>query len=291
MTSVLFRSPESRDVVLEAYARLLQATPQAESRQVATRFGATHVLVAGNEQAPPLVVLHGATANSALAIREAHPLLPHFRLYVPDVIGQSVKSADVKLDTTTSDYALWLEDVLDALALPRAHVYGASYGAFVARKLAEHQPERIDRLVLLVPAGIVAAPVLRAATRTGIPLLLFRTLGSQAALQRLLAQLMTTPDGELESYLQQAFRHYRLEIAAPPLGTPEPLRAFRRPTLILGASDDITCPAADLQRRAPELFPHAAVEVLADSRHIPGTDERSRRELCARVTHFLLAPT
>jgi pimeloyl-ACP methyl ester carboxylesterase len=275
-------------VVLAAYERLLQDTPQAESRRVSTRFGETHLLVAGREQAPPLVILHGAMANSALAIREAHSLMGDFRLYVLDVIGQSVKSEDVRIGLDGADYAHWLRDVLDALSLPRAHIYGASFGAFVARKLAELEPGLVDRLVLLVPAGIVSTPLLSVAMKTGVPLLLYRTLGNQAALRRLLGEMLTTPDAALSEYLTQALLHYRLDLAVPPLGTPEPLQSFRRPTLIIGASDDITCPAAELMRRAPQVFPHAAVEILPSSNHIPATDEDSRRRLCARVARFLL---
>jgi 2-hydroxy-6-oxonona-2,4-dienedioate hydrolase len=289
--AALFRNAESRNAVLVAYDRLLRDTPQAEPRRVATRFGETHLLVAGNEQAPPLVVLHGAMANSALAIREAHALFAEFRVYALDVIGQSVKSAEVRLDLGGPDYAHWLQDVLDALGLSRVSVYGASLGAVVARKLAELDPDRIDRLVLLVPAGIVSTPLLRAVTQAGVPLILHRTFGSTAALARLLDAMMTAPDAALREYLTQALTHYRLDMAVPPLATPEPLRAFRRPTLVIAASDDITCPVAALVRRVPILLPHARVEVLANTQHIPATDEVSRQRLCAKVASFLTEPT
>jgi 2-hydroxy-6-oxonona-2,4-dienedioate hydrolase len=291
MATALFRNEASRNAVLTAYDQLLRDTPQAEPRRVATRFGETHLLVAGNEHAPPLVVLHGALANSALAIREAHALFGEFRLYVLDVIGLSVKSADLKLGLKGPDYAHWLEDVLDALGLSRVFIYGASFGAFVAQKLAELAPARIDRLVLLVPAGIVSTPLLRATTQAGMPLLLHRTLGSTAALGRLLDALMTTPHAALREYLTQALTHYRLDLAVPPLGAPGALQAFRRPTLVIAASDDITCPAQALVRRAPLLFSQARVEVLAGSKHIPATDEASRSRLCARVARFFLEPT
>src|SRR5688572_4837760 len=180
--SKIFKSKSSRAVIDEAFTRIAAETPQARSQRVETRFGETHMLVAGPEDAPPLVVLHGAMVNSAVALREGHPLLERFRVYALDVIGQSVKSADVRLRFDNADYAHWLEDVLDALSLPKAHFYGASLGGFIARKLAEHAPQRIDRLVLLVPAGIVSGPMLSGITKAGIPLALYRTLGSESAL-------------------------------------------------------------------------------------------------------------
>lgn len=78
-------------------------------------------------------------------------------------------------------------------------------------------------------------------------------------------------------------------MAIPLLGTPEALAGFRRPTLVIGASDDITAPGAALLERARELFPHAALELLPNCKHIPPTDDVSRAKLCARVASFLLA--
>ena len=288
-TSTLFRSDASRSAIERAYERLLEDTPQARPHRVPTRFGETHMLVAGPEHAPPLVVLHGAFANSAMAIREAHPLLDQFRVYALDVIGQSVKSADVRLRGDGNDHADWLLDVLAALQLSQAHFLGASAGGFIARTLAERAPERIDRLVLLVPAGIVKTPLLRGMSKSGIPMLLYRTMGNRAALARLVDSILTAPDQQLKEYLGAAFRHYRLDIAVPPLGTPEALLGFRRPTLVIAASDDITAPGAALLERARELFPHATFDLLANCKHIPPTDDASRAKLCGRIARFLLA--
>lgn len=289
MTSALFRSDASRSAIERAYERLLEDTPQARPHRVPTRFGETHMLIAGPEHAPPLVVLHGAMANSAMAIREAHPLLEQFRVYALDVLGQSVKSADVRLRWDGVDHSDWLLDVLDALHLSKAHFLGASSGGYIARTLAERAPDRIDRLVLLVPAGIVKGPLLRGMTKAGIPMALYRTMGSRAALARFLDSMLTAPDERLEEYLGAALQHYKLDMAIPPLGRPEALVGFRQPTLVIGASDDVTAPGAALLERARELFPHATLELLPNCKHIPPTDDVSRAKLCGRVASFLSA--
>jgi 2-hydroxy-6-oxonona-2,4-dienedioate hydrolase len=288
MKSAIFRSDASRTAMERAYDRLLEDTPQARPLRVPTRFGETHLLVAGPEQAPPLVVLHGALANSAAAIRTGHALLDKFRVYALDIIGQSVKSADVRLFWRKDDHASWLLDVLDGLHLPRAHVMGASSGAIVARKLAERAPERIDRLVLMVPAGIVAMPPL-IAIQTVMSMVLYRTFGSRAALARFIDSMLTGPDPRMEEYLAAALAHYKIDPQVPPLGRPEALAGFRRPTLVVGASDDVTAPGAAMLERARALFPHATRELLANCKHIPPADSVSRAKLCGLIASFLLA--
>lgn len=288
MSSTIFRNERSRRVMEQAYQRLLAETPQARSRTVHTRFGETHMLIAGPEQAPPLVAVHGGMGNSALALWDGGPLLQRFRMYAVDVLGQSVKGADVRLRMDSADYGHWLVEVLDALGLQRALFYGASLGGYILRRLAEVAPERIDRLALLVPAGIVAGPLLQGVTRTGIPLALYRATGSKAALQRLFDSLFTVPDPLFQEYLSHAFKHYKLDLSLPPLGTPESLAHFRRPTLIMAASDDVTGPGRAMLARAAQLFPHATLELLENHKHVPPTDPASRARLCARVTRFLL---
>lgn len=288
MTSTIFRNDRSRLAMEQAYERLLAETPQARPHRVKTRFGETHMLIAGRDEAVPLVVVHGGMGNSALALWDGGPLLERFRIYALDVLGQSVKGADVRLRMDSADYGEWLVDVLDALGFQKAHLYGASLGGYILRKLAETAPDRIDRLALLVPSGIVAGPFLQGITRSGIPLALYRATGSQAALKRFLDSLFTVPDPLFGDYMSQALKHYKLDLALPPLGTPEALAAFRRPTLIMAASDDITGPGRALLARAAQLFPHATLELHEHHKHVPPTDPASRARLCARVARFFL---
>ncbi len=287
MASVIFRSDESKQIISQAYERFRAAGPPAEERTVPTRFGPTHLLVAGPDSAPPLVLLSGAMGSSAHAIREVVPLLSQFRVYVVDVIGQSVRSADVRLSLDGPDYGLWMQDVLDELGLVRAHVYGVSWGGFVAQKVATTIPERIDRLVLMVPAGIVKGPVWQGITEGALPITMFRLFGSEGGLRRFVRGQLTVPDDDWTDYFRDALRHYNLDIRIPPLSRPEQFANFDRPTLVFGASDDINFPGQALLERARRLIPHAAVELLEDCRHMPATDDPTRTKLCGRIAEFL----
>jgi pimeloyl-ACP methyl ester carboxylesterase len=287
--TTIFRDEAARATMEAAYERFRARVPETTSRTVPTRFGDTHVLVAGPADAPPLVILHGALASSAHLMGEMGPLRDRFRVYAVDVIGQSVKSADVRLDLDGPAYAEWLVDVLDALGLARPHFYGVSWGGFVARKLAEHAPDRIDRLVLGVPAGFVTGPAWKGFTEILLPLALYRAFPSEARLRRFTRALVTTHDDVWVPYLGEAFRSYKLDIRVPPLAQPGSLAGFTRPTLVFGASDDLSFPGAALLARVKAIIPHAETELLEGCRHAPPSDEAFQRRMADRITRFLMA--
>ncbi|APR83676.1 carboxylesterase [Minicystis rosea] len=286
--STIFRDAAARAVIDAAYDRFRARVPGTTSRTVGTRLGDTHMLVAGPEEGPPLVMLHGALASAAHLLGEAGPLLDRFRIYAIDVLGQSVKGADVRPDLDGPAYGEWLVDVLDALALPRAHVYGVSWGGFVARKLTEHAPDRIDRLVLMVPAGFVSGSVWKGMTELGIPMALYRAFPNEARLHRVAKAMFSTMDDVWVPYFGEALRSYNLDMRVPPLAKPESLAKWKRPTLVFGASDDVSFPGQALLDRAKTLIPQAEVELL-ECRHSPPTDDAFRARLGQRITRFLLA--
>jgi pimeloyl-ACP methyl ester carboxylesterase len=287
--TTMFKTAQARTTMEAAYERFRALVPNTSTRTVPTRSGDTHVLVAGREGAPPLVMLHGALATSAHAMGELGPLLDRFRVYAPDVIGQSVKSADVRLPLDGLAYGEWLVDVLDELGLERANVYGISWGGFVACKLAQLAPERIDRLVLLVPAGIVAGSAWKGFTEVGLPLALYRMFPSKERLHRFVGSMMTTTTDAWADYFGEALQSYKLDIRVPPLLTPEPLAGFKRPTLVFGASDDISFPGPALLARMKVLIPQAETELLEACRHMPPTDDAFRHRIGDRIAQFLSA--
>lgn len=258
-----------------------------ESRTVATRFGATHVLSAGPAGAPPLVVLHGGLASSAHALGELGPLLARFRVHAPDVIGQSVKSAAVRLPEDDATYGAWVVEVLDALGLARPHVCGVSHGGFVALRAAALAPARIDRLVLIVPAGLVAGSPWVGITEVLIPMAVYRAFPTDARLRRFVRAQLTTPDPDWTAYLGDAVRGYRIEMRAPPLLGAGALAGFDRPTLVFGASEDVHFPGPKLLARAKALIPHAEVALLEGCRHTLPTEDAFRGSLAERIRRFL----
>lgn len=284
----IFKSAAGKRNLEAGYERLRAHVPEAEGRYVQTRFGETHVLVAGPADAPPLILLHGASSSSAHMMMPFRSFFERFRVIAPDMIGQTVKSADARLPYDDSSCGQWLVDVMDGLGVDRAHVYGASLGGFMARKLAEHAPERIDRLVLMVPAGIVTNSPLSILSGFMLPMMAYRLFPNRERLCRFLGVMMDSLDDASVDQFGDAFRGFHHDMRMPPLAARDSLARFSRPTLVVGASDDLFFPGAKLLARAKELIPHAETELLEGARHVPSTETFTGPH-AAQVARFLEA--
>lgn len=291
--TVLFKSEESRGRVLEGYEHFLArveslAPGKVEGREVSTRFGVTHVLVGGPEDGPAVVVLPGALASSAHVLLEVAGLLEEFRVYAVDVIGQSVKSADVRLSVTNNDYGEWLSEVMAGLSLERAHVMGVSWGGFVATRLAVVAPEKVESLSLMVPAGVVKTPFMNS-VKVGLPMTMFMMSESEERTRKFLAtQLTTVDDADWAPYLAMAFKAYNLSMKVPALATVEELKGFDAPVFVVAAERDLSFPGEKVLARAGELFSNLQkTELLKGSSHCPPTTDGFREWFCGQMAGFL----
>jgi len=156
MGETILKSEDARARLEAWYQRFLDRVDRpVASRTVSTSHGPKHVRVAGDSSQPPLVALHAMMTSSAHLLSELGPLLDRFHVIAPDLPGQSVRGLPLHLPYVDRAHADWLRAVLDALDMHEAPLFGVSLGGFVARRFATAHPERVRRLILLVPAGIV----------------------------------------------------------------------------------------------------------------------------------------
>lgn len=96
---------------------------------------------------PPLLLLRPLGGSIASWGPFAAALAPHVRVIMFDPRGVGCSSA-APIPTTTRGMASDAVALLDALGVPRVHVYGISLGGMVACRLALAAGARVDRLVL-----------------------------------------------------------------------------------------------------------------------------------------------
>jgi pimeloyl-ACP methyl ester carboxylesterase len=155
----IYRSPESQTAIEAMYDRQVAKLPfPVESRYVETRFGRTHLLLAGLKDAPPLVIFHGGNDTNPSTLGWFAPLVRDFRIIAPDTIGHPGRSAPVRLPPGSLSYGTWVADVMEQLELKRAAMMGFSYGAGILLNAMACFPEIIDTAVLAIPSGFVSMP-------------------------------------------------------------------------------------------------------------------------------------
>ena len=111
----------------------------------------TFTLVEGD--GPPLVMLHvmAATADCWMYTRDS--LKRRFRVVTPDLPGHG-RSTGGSRRYGLSFYTAWLDDFLDALALPAVALVGHSMGGAISLAYALAHPDRVQALVLIDALGV-----------------------------------------------------------------------------------------------------------------------------------------
>jgi pimeloyl-ACP methyl ester carboxylesterase len=173
-----------------------------------------------------------------------------------------------------SGYTGWLERVLDGLELSTASLVGASLGGGIAVRGALAITGRIERLVLLAPAGFVPPLLGPAALRS---LLMHRLAPSPVRTGRFVRECLLGPrqqvtpavQSELERLLLRAVTEFRNRSRLPRLLSDDQLRSVAAPTLLVLGEDDPVFSATRTLRRARKVMTKViSVEVLPGHGHL-----------------------
>ena len=108
---------------------------------------------------PPLVLIHGL-GSAATAFKPIIPALAQsFRVITVDLPGhgQSAYSKGQAMDPKSLGRAVF-ESVEREYGIKKFHVAGNSLGGWIALEMAADQPQRIDSLTGLAPAGLWLKP-------------------------------------------------------------------------------------------------------------------------------------
>lgn len=109
-----------------------------------TRHGQVHYRTAG--EGTPLLLLH-ATPHSARVYKNLVPFLaPHYRVIAADTLGFGY-SDPLPADVTMEKLADSCADLLEALAIPRAAVFGLHTGNKIGAALAANWPARVSHFI------------------------------------------------------------------------------------------------------------------------------------------------
>lgn len=266
--TAIFKSAQAARDVIGVYRETLTYWPVPHSHlALPTRQGETFVVACGPEHAPPLLLLHGSQANSASWIPYVSMLAQRFRVYAIDLIGEAGLSAPSRPPLDSDAYALWLDDVMLALQVPRAALAGISLGAWMALDFAIRRPARVERLALFCPPGIGAQKrfLLRVA-----PLSLLGAWGRRRIRDIVLGPMPADlpPAGRaVVRQMETIDRSFRPRLGKIPVFTDSELRTITMPLLVIVGGRDALIDSAQTRQRMHRVLPNAKVHFLDDQPH------------------------
>jgi pimeloyl-ACP methyl ester carboxylesterase len=109
-----------------------------------------HYQEAGDENAPPIILIHGFISSNLVWNEVLLPLAKAgFRVIAPDLpgYGYSDKPSDGRYTIDAQAHAIL--GLMNQLEIDQATIVGASYGGAVAATLALDYPERVENLILV----------------------------------------------------------------------------------------------------------------------------------------------
>ena len=269
----VYLSEQGRAEMAAAYARRLgRLRLPVTSRVVPTRFGDTHMLVAGPEQAPPLVLVPGANGCALDFAEPFGSLARRRRCYFLDVVGEPNRSSETRPDKGDDSLGRWLVDVLDGLGLERAAMLGMSGGGYVILVTATIEPQRIERAALIVPEGFVRADEAVLDSRIREPIRRFRETGELVHVHDFVTATWS-PDAFVPSNVYDTTARLLRGVDSGPrfgrLLEPGELDGLEAPVLLIAGGVDVMFPGEALVGRARELLPRLAeVHLVEDAGHI-----------------------
>lgn len=270
-----FRSEKARLRFLKIYQRAAERWPvPSTNHTVETTYGQTFVRVSGPSLSPPLILLHGINGNSLQWIPNIQALAEFFRTCAVDGIYDCGLSVYNRLPRGAEDFVRWLDELFEALRFKdKINLLGLSYGGWQAIHYALRFQEKVQKLVLLAPAGTVLpirkAWLLRAAccaiphryfTRSFLHWILEDAVKKDETTRRMVEEYV-----DISYTAMRSFKPKRL--VNPDVLKDEELQSLRVPTLFLVGENEKLYSARKAIARLNAVAPQVQTKLICGAGH------------------------
>jgi len=269
----IYKSVEGERAVRERYLAILKYWPVPNQQlRVPTREGETFVVACGDVSAPPLLLLHGGMANSAMWMGDVAAWAEHFRVYAVDVIGEAGLSAPSRPPLASDAHALWLDDVMRELSIPQASMVGVSLGGWLALDYATRRPHRVERLVALCPGGVGRQKL--SIVFKSIALRMLGAWGKRKTRELILGRAPANPFPAMQpfmEFLSLIHKNLRPRMVKLPIFSDAAFERLTMPMMAIVGGKDVLLDSAEIKRRLERNIPHVEVRAHPEAGHfIPG---------------------
>ncbi len=251
----------------------MSLTTAAEPQSLALEVGEDVLAYFRMGSGPALVIVHGVGGHKEDWTRAASALAGTRTVYAIDMLGFGASSREAK-ELGMAAQAKAIKELLDAGKIDRADLIGNSVGGWAAATFAASYPERVNKLVLVDPAGF------RAMFEGAPPVNLFPD--SIDEMKKLLSFVLFSGFAHTDEFAAQAFasfersgekslvaRLYPQLFASRKLE--ELLPEVKAPSLVVWGEEDKLFPAA-LAPYIAKLIPGAAARLVPRASHFPHID-------------------
>jgi len=263
-THTAFKTEQGKIAILKFYDTQIENWNLThETINIKTRYGDSFILACGEKNAPPLILLHGSGINSCMWFEDAKVYSEIYRVYAVDIPGEAGKSNEYQMPLSGSDYADWLSDIFDALAIEKASIIGISFGAWVAIKFSISNIDRVSKLILLSPLGIYPQ-------KNSFLLTLFTCMiAGKSGKSRLYHKINLNPavSQNILEYQKLIGKHFNSRTELMPLFADQELKRLSMPTVAFFGEKDIIIHAAKTANRLRSILPQARINILPSVGH------------------------
>ena len=165
-------------------------------------------------------------------------------------------------------HAAWLTDVFDALEISQSYLVGASLGGWIALDFAIRQPDAVEGLFLLAPAGIGRFRpgfILKVA-----PLLFFGSWGHRKALNFDMGfETVNATDADITfpAFFKLVAANFVARMKPIPMFSDRMLASIRAPAMIMVGEDDEAIDSSHTLARVSRLMQTAKAHSVAGVGH------------------------
>jgi pimeloyl-ACP methyl ester carboxylesterase len=265
----IYKSVEGERAIKDRYGAILKYWPVAnEQLRIPTREGETFVVACGDKSAPPLLLFHGAMANTTMWMGDVAAWSQHYRVFAVDMIGEPGFSAPSRPSLTSDAHALWLDDVLQGLALTQVSIVGISLGGWLALDYATRRSERVQRMVVLCPGGVGRQ---RNFLLKAFPLLFLGSWGRRKMSELVLGRVpskLSPAQQYFADYMALIFEQFRARVVKFRLFNDDELKQLTMPLMAIVGGKDVLFDSKDTKRRLERNVIQAKVAYFPEVPHL-----------------------
>ncbi len=272
----IYKNPEIEKKLMSIYEdRMAEWPVPYESRYIDSQYGKVFVVISGNEDAPPLLLLHASAMASWSWLYNIEGLDKYYRTYAIDTIGDAGRSVLDDVERFPQDGESLAElytEIMDTLGVQKACFIGASQGGFISTNVALHTPERVEKLILCGPMGYTG-------TNISVLRILFTTMFPLKPIQKSATRWAFGDDPIVNREVGEWFRLILEGVisrqARPQPFTPEQLRSIDVPVLLLLGKRDGLVGNPENAVQLVQDIPDVQVEIL-DTGHLISAEKSAQ---------------